>query len=69
MSQIMALQPTTCVILGESLNHTGLPWELDNAVYEVCELRCREVLFHLIGTLSKWILKATAHKDSWGKSS
>lgn len=45
----------------------GLPWELDNEVYVVCELQWHKMLFHLIGILDKWILKGTAHKISWGK--
>lgn len=67
-SQVLALRPTTCVIVGESLSHTGLPRELNNGVYVemLCDLVAKE-LFHLMGSLSKRILNAKTHKISWDK--
>lgn len=59
LSRVLALRPmTTCVIPGESLNHAGLLWQLNNAVYVevLCELQCQKA-FRLVGSRSKWFWK------------
>ena len=57
-------RPTTHV--GKSFDHMELPWKLNNEVYVemYCEPQCNQykVLFHLTGTLNKWIPNVEVHK-------